>query len=303
MKIASVPQKKFGKYQWLVLVLLVVILVPFSISGYVLYQLLHPDKVPIQTTPDQFQLSYQKIHFLSSKEKVPLKGWLIPAKSSKNIVIFAHGYGDNRSTIKATLPVANAIHKQGIATLLFDFRASGESEGDITTLGMNEKYDLNAAIAFAQSKGYEKIGLMGFSMGAATAIDTATESSNVKAVIADSSFSDLKSYLQDNLPIWSGLPSFFTPIILSISDFIGLDAGEIRPIQSIKKISNIPVFLIHTKKDPSIPSSESVKLAKAYQGVESILWLTSGSKHVGSYEANSNEYLLRVVSFFEKNLK
>ena len=50
--------------------------------------------------------------------------------------------------------------------------------------------------------------LLGFSMGASTAILAAAESQDVDAVIADSPFSDLTSYLDENLSVWSNLPSF-----------------------------------------------------------------------------------------------
>lgn len=302
MEIVPSLKKKFGLYKWIALIVFILILVPYLLAGFVLYQLLHPNRVPLSSTPEQFQLAYQNIQFISKKDKTLLKGWLIPAKSSRNIVIFAHGYGDNRSNIKATLPVARALNKQGIASLLFDFRASGTSGGSITTLGMNEKYDLDSAIAFVKAKGYTNIGLMGFSMGAVTVIETAADNSDVKAVIADSAFSDLKPYLEGNLPKWSGLPSFFTPIMLSLSDFTGVNLAEVRPIQSIKQLKNIPLFLIHTKKDPSIPYTESVKLAEVY-GNTSALWLTDGNKHVGSYEANPTEYLSRVTQFFEQHMK
>jgi uncharacterized protein len=305
MKIVTVPQKEWRRgYRWLALGLFMLLLFPFPVSGYVLHHLLHPVRKPIAVTPASVQLPYQHVQFLSQKGNILLKGWVIPAKSEKKqMVILAHGYGENRSMAKAALPVAQALHQQGIATLLFDFRGAGESAGDKTTIGIEEKDDLLAAIAFAKANGYEQIGLLGFSMGAATSIVTAAESTDVKAIVADSSFSDLRPYLQENLPIWSGLPAFFTPYILTLADWSGIDAIRVQPIQSMQKIKNIPLFLLHTEGDSSIPSSESVKLAKAYGGeARSNLWLASGKKHLGNYEANPKEYLSRVVAFFVKNL-
>jgi uncharacterized protein len=304
MKISAALQQERKGYHWLAFALLLILLLPFPISGYVLHHLLHPVRKPLQVTPDQFQLSYQNVQFSSQKGDILLKGWFIPGKSEQQqMVILAHGYGENRSSIKAALPVAKALHERGIATLLFDFRNAGESGGDKTTIGMDEKDDLLAAIAFAKSNGYEEIGLLGFSMGAATSIVTAAASSDVKAIIADSSFSDLRPYLQENLPTWSGLPDFFTPYILTLANWSGMNAAKVRPIASIEKIRSIPLFLIHTKGDSSIPSSESVKLAKEYGGeVAANLWLAPGREHMGDYEANPKEYLSRVVAFFVKNL-
>lgn len=285
---------------WIMTTFLVVIFIVLSISGWVLYSLLTPVKEPIKERP---KVPYQEIHFTSKAGNVPLQGWLIPTNSSqKKIVIFAHGYGDNRSNLEAVLPMAHALYKKGISSLLFDFRNSGKSGGNMTTVGIDEQKDLLAAIEFAQAKGYKKIGLMGFSMGASTSIIASAQSDQVQAVVADSPFSDLKPYLSMNLPVWSGLPSFFNPIILTMAEWIGLDMTQVRPIEAVKQMRNTPLFLIHTKKETSIPSIHSVRLASLHDQKITQLWLTPGNKHVESYSKKPQEYIKRVTAFFEKYL-
>ncbi|WP_350300233.1 hypothetical protein [Peribacillus frigoritolerans] len=68
--------------------------------------------------------------------------------------------------------------------MLFDFRAWVNSEGNMTTLGYYEKNDMQGAVDWVNR----------FSMGGATALLAAAEEECVGTVIADSPFSDLRSY-------------------------------------------------------------------------------------------------------------
>lgn len=298
---------KKAKQRWLLtsfLVILLIALIIESIAGFVLFSLLQPTRQELTVIPEQFLLPYQNVQFQSKPDGIPLKGWWIPGSSShKKAVIFAHGYGDNRSTIQAALPLAKQLHEKGFATLLFDFRNSGESGGNFTTVGIQEKEDLASAIDFVKSKGYQQVGVIGFSMGASTAIETVATRNDISALVVDSPFSDLKSYLTENLPVWSGLPAFFTPIILKTAELIGLDFSQVQPIQTITKIKNTPMFFIHTQKDPKIPYTESKKLLQAYQKQKQANhWWTPGTQHVDSYKAMPKVYLQRVSSFFEQNM-
>lgn len=299
---------KKAKSKWFLIPLLVLLLIALlieSISGYVLFNLLRPPRQELSVIPEQFLLPYQNVQFPSKPDGLTLKGWWIPAASSYHkAIIFAHGYGDNRSSIKAALPLAKQLHEKGFATLLFDFRNSGQSDGHLTTVGIQEKEDLASAIDFVKSKGYREIGLIGFSMGAATAIETVSARNDISALVVDSPFSDLKSYLNQNLPVWSGLPAFFTPIILKTAELLGFDFLQVQPIQKIAKLKNIPLFFIHTQKDPKIPYIESKKLLQAYQKhhKQANHWWTPGSNHMDSFPAAPKDYLQRVTSFFEQTM-
>ena len=69
------------------------------------------------------------------------------------------------------LPIMRNLLTQNIALLLFDFRSCGQSQGEFTTLGINEKGDLQAVLAYAKRLNrFSKIALWGRSMGAVTTI-------------------------------------------------------------------------------------------------------------------------------------
>ncbi|WP_215112813.1 alpha/beta fold hydrolase [Exiguobacterium sp. s63] len=282
------------------IMLLVAGLAIAGISAHIGDQLTSPERETLTYTPKSLGLKYENVT-IQSEEGYDLYGWWIPHPTPRATIVFAHGYGKNRE--QDDLPLKDLIpefHEQGYQFLTFDFRGSGISEGDRVTVGAKEQSDLQAAIQYAKGRTDGPIVLYGISMGAATALSTADDV-EVAAVIADSPFSDLRNYLETNLPVWSDLPNVpFTPVIMTVTPwFTGLDADVVSPIHDIEAI-DAPILLIHSKGDDAIPVSESEKLADAQANVE--LWMTDNDGHVGSYHAFESEYQQRIFDFLEKSL-
>lgn len=279
---------------------LVTFLAVVGISAHIGDQLTSPERETLTFTPKTLGVKYENIT-IESEDKQDLYGWWIPHPTPRATIVFAHGYGKNRE--QTDLPLKELIpefHEQGYQFLTFDFRGSGISEGDRVTVGAKEQSDLAAAIAYAKERSDGPIVLYGVSMGAATALATADET-DVAAVIADSPFSDLRGYLETNLPVWSDLPNFpFTPVIMTVTPwFTGLDADVVKPIDDMPQIE-APVLLIHSQGDDAIPVSESEQLAAAGEDVE--LWVTENDGHVQSHRSFQTEYRQTVFEFLERVL-
>ncbi|MBI2084781.1 MAG: alpha/beta fold hydrolase [Candidatus Aenigmarchaeota archaeon] len=89
----------------------------------------------------------------------------IPKEETDKAVIIAHGFTGYKREVQI-VNCARSLAKEGFATLRFDFRGSGSSDGlfrDMTISG--EVSDLEKAIEFMKKKGYNKIGLIGHSLG------------------------------------------------------------------------------------------------------------------------------------------
>ncbi|WP_058763780.1 alpha/beta hydrolase [Exiguobacterium chiriqhucha] len=279
---------------------LVAFLAVVGISAHIGDQLTSPERETLTFTPKTLGVKYENIT-IESEDQQDLYGWWIPHPTPRATIVFAHGYGKNRE--QSDLPLKELIpefHEQGYQFLTFDFRGSGISEGDRVTVGAKEQSDLATAIAYAKERSDGPIVLYGVSMGAATALATADET-DVAAVIADSPFSDLRGYLETNLPVWSDLPNFpFTPVIMTVTPwFTGLDADVVKPIDDMAQIE-APVLLIHSQGDDAIPVSESEQLAKAGEDVE--LWVTENDGHVQSHRSFQTEYRQTVFEFLERVL-
>ncbi|MEI6561336.1 MAG: hypothetical protein WCO68_04525, partial [Verrucomicrobiota bacterium] len=87
---------------------------------------------------------------------------LHPADPEK-IVLFAHGYtGTKCESGRLFVQTARALAEAGISALRFDFWASGDSEGGFEEVSPNtEIADLHSVIAWARSRRFSEIGVLG----------------------------------------------------------------------------------------------------------------------------------------------
>ncbi|WP_202080316.1 alpha/beta hydrolase [Caldalkalibacillus salinus] len=287
--------------------LAVIIIAIISISVYVGWSLTHPDRKTLDETPTDYGLQYDDIQVTSGQgsDEVTLKGWHVFAETDepKGTIIFAHGYRNNRlQDALPALALAKAIVTEDYEVVLFDFRNSGDSEGDQTTVGFKEQEDLISVIQYAHRKSPDlPIGVIGFSMGASTALMTAQKESLVSATVADSPFSDLREYLESNLSYWSNLPNFpFTPVILgTLPALTGIEVDQVSPRGAEEPKS--PVLLIHGDGDEAIPYENSLQIQQAYES-QTELWVPQGSDHVESFADYPEAYTERVIQFFDQHL-
>ncbi len=275
----------------------------WGISFVVAWKLSHPKRKPIDETPADYGLVFEPIDFFSRDGSTRLKGWFLPAEGeAKMTLIFAHGYRGNR--LVRSLPglhLASSLVKSGYHVVMFDFRRSGESEGSLTTVGLHEKLDILGAIDWVKNDFPGRIGLVGFSMGAAAALLAAADSFDVRGVVADSSFSHLTRYLSDNMHIWSKLPKFpFTPLILlTIRLIANENIDEVEPLSAVDKVYPRPILFIHGDSDPVISWENSELMREKHPDAFS-LWKPCSDTHVGAFRDHPEEYSDRLIRFFDE---
>lgn len=309
IQLRGVAYKKRKPWGWIIAAIVPVLVLAalVGISIKVGWGLSHPAKLKV-TMPVMAQgLKIENVAFTSREDKLQLKGWFIPAPASQKTVIFVHGYGKNR--LQEDVPaiaIARELVAKGCNVLLFDLRNSGESQGELTSVGQFEKRDLLGAIDYIKSRGAQgkHIGLLGFSMGGATSVLAAAEAKEVEALVVDSSFADLSAYLKENLPVWSNLPDFpFTRMIMTLMPPVtGINPEEVSPLKAVSQMKT-PVYFIHGRADTTTPYKDSEQLYQAAASPDKELWLVDGAVHVKSYQIQPKEYIKRVTAFFDKHLK
>jgi pimeloyl-ACP methyl ester carboxylesterase len=302
-----VRRKSYKRMGYVIISMIVIIssIGTVGLATFVGWNLTHPVKVAPVNLPEKLGLSYEHVEFMSSDE-IKLDGWLFPSKRpSSKLIIFAHGYANNRSHEVGALPTVKALNDAGYNCLMFDFRNSGLSEGSLTSIGLFEKIDLLSAVDYGKTRGYQQFGVIGFSMGAVTAILAASETPDIQALVLDSPFAALEPYLRDNLSVWSNLPNFpFTPLVIwTTPNLIGVDPDQVRPIDQMEKLRERGLLFIHARNDTSIPSRNSEELFAAVGDSNAELWLTDSSKHVGSYAVDPALYVSKVVTLFDQYMK
>jgi dipeptidyl aminopeptidase/acylaminoacyl peptidase len=264
--------------------------------------LVRPRRAPITSTPAERGLSFEPVTFTST-DGLRLVGWYIPSHNTATIIL-CHGLGDNRVGM---LPQAVLLAEHGYGSLLFDFRAHGESGGEMVTYGYAETEDVLAAVDYLLSRpdvDPKRIGILGGSLGAATAIRAMAHSTHLKAVVAESAFTSLEDEVASSFTVFSGLPAFpFAPLTVAFAQWqTGLRISEVRPIDDIPSIAPRPVFIIHGPDDELIPAEQGLRLYEA-AGEPKELWMVSGMGHESALEIFPHEYEKRIIGFFDKALE
>jgi pimeloyl-ACP methyl ester carboxylesterase len=98
----------------------------------------------------------------------------------KKVIIIAHGFFNSKEAL--LLRQLGASLSDQYDVILFDFRGHGQSQG-LFYWTAKEYIDLLCVVEFA-SKSYERIGLIGLSLGAATSIIAASKTSLINSIIA-----------------------------------------------------------------------------------------------------------------------
>ena len=264
--------------------------------------LVHPKRILPQRTPADVGIAQWHDVSFQSEDGLRLVGWYVPAQNGATVIL-VHGLGGHRAQL---LDDAALLVETGYGVLLFDLRNSGASEGEVTTLGYLETMDVGGALAFVEAQPEadpERLGLLGHSMGGATAIRAAARYPQVKALVAESTFTSIEDNVSESITALTGLPPFpFAPLVVWFGEReAGIDIGQVSPIDAIGTISPRPVLIVHGELD-SVISAENAPRLYAAAGEPKELYLIPNAGHGGLLQAQPEEYRRRVVGFFDRYL-
>ncbi len=241
-------------------------------------------------TPAALDIAYTDLT-LTTADGLHLAAWYTPPQNDA-IILVGHGFGSHRlSRIHALF----ARHGYGVVS--WDFRAHGDSAGDLCTIGYNEWLDVAAALDFAQAQGAIAIGAWGESMGGAAILRAAARRPEIAAVVTDSTFATIEDELEAAVRI--------APMRPMVRFFAEREAGirlmELRPVDEIGRLSPRPVFIIHGEADSVAPVAAAHRLYAA-AGEPRTLWIEPGVEHIRMSKAHPEQYEQRVIAFFDAAL-
>jgi alpha-beta hydrolase superfamily lysophospholipase len=199
--------------------------------------------------------------------------WLVPAaEPDGRWVIQVHGRGVQRQeTLRAT-PV---FRDAGFTSLLVSYRNDGEApqSGDGRyALGDAEWRDVDAALSYAVHRGATEIVLMGWSMGGAIVLQTATRSTlrdRIVGIVLDSPVIDWADVARFHGGLL-GLPAVVSSGALEVLGrrWGGIFTGQTEPIDFARldfvtraAELELPVLLMHSDDDGFVPATGSRALA------------------------------------------
>lgn len=229
-------------------------------------------------------------------------------------IIMLHGFtGTSVEPHRLFVTTARNLAQKGFYVLRFDFRGSGQSEGDFADMTYRgEVSDALTAISFLGSQpdvDSVRIGVIGLSLGGAVACHVAGAQPNVTSVVlwapatalnrlAESlarAMLNLSQELTIGFVDWSGNrvgPKFMKQL------------GNERPLAELLKFDG-PVLIIHGDNDKAVPLSDSQTIQRIFNERQKRVELKviEGADHTFNSVKWENEVIQATVDWFENTLK
>lgn len=249
--------------------------------------------------PDEYRGMKGEEFFLLTKNKYYLYCMYFPVERAKKTIIISHGYVNHIPYLK----YVNLFYKKEFNVLVYDMRGFGKSSGDETTYGYYEKYDLSSCIDWVINRCGSDciIGLFGDNIGAAVSIQTMQVDQRASFCIADSSFTDLPTWLKKSMK----KEKYIIPVCLkyaykNILNTVrtGIPYSSISPIKAVREIEK-PILFLHGRNDEVIPCEMSERLYDNKKGIKELKIFEKGN-HVTSYTKDKQEYENIVAQFLNK---
>jgi dipeptidyl aminopeptidase/acylaminoacyl peptidase len=298
--------------RWLIILALFYVTVSF-IAGYVLCEgALHPSKRRLsEQSLQKTKMAASKLNAslkevsIHAKDGIVLKGWYFDAATNPDeTVILFHGLSDNRIGM---IGYVQLFLRNGYNVVTPDWRAHGQSGGELATYGINEKYDVTSWIDWLQSSTDSKeFYALGESYGAVILLQSLENENRICAAAAESAFATFREAAYDRGGQLIGGGDFagktiFIPAVeaafVTAEWKYSLDFNEISPLKSLAA-TKTPVLLIHGDMDNNLPVRHSRLMYVSQEKNSRIQYWESHAGHAGTFGKSPDEFEKRVISWF-----
>jgi pimeloyl-ACP methyl ester carboxylesterase len=289
-------------------VLLVVAIAVVVIGAYGAISWLFADRLIGQTFPSDEPAPFAEYGLPEPEsvtipsDGVSLAAWYFTnPRAAGCAVVVVHGFSGSKAQVIGAAPL---FWDRGCDLVAFDLPSHGASSNRLLTYGARERFDELAVIDWLQARtglADERIGMIGWSYGAATSIQAASERPDLAFVIADASYSSLADIASVQAgSIYAGWAQVFVPGALFVSGLRGgFDPSEASPERAVEGLAT-PVLLIHSTTDGFTPYQHSEAIFAAADPETTRLELTAwGAPHAMSYPTDPVAYTGIVDAFLD----
>jgi fermentation-respiration switch protein FrsA (DUF1100 family) len=258
--------------------LLVGVGLPYILAAVATYR---PKSGEIDTPMSLYQWPYEPISF-SATDGTRLAGWWIPAPGGKSgkTVILCPGWSGDKST---HLALVQRLVADQYNVLVFDFRAQGESGGQLCSFGDLERRDVLGAVRWLKSAkpaACKKVVGLGVGTGAAALIAAAADPSPEGRMIDAVAVYDTYDRLSDVVDAVASealpgpLATLATRIGMPLAGLqVGTDLSKFSPGTAVAAIAPRPVLFIHGTNDNIFPFESGRAVYQSAAEPKMNLWL------------------------------
>jgi pimeloyl-ACP methyl ester carboxylesterase len=267
----------------------------FSISSFLLYEILRPVKSPVSTFNIDTMIGHPSAFSFSVAGGGTREGWFFPGLRDAPVIVVCHGFQSQRIEV---LTLVTALQEHQYNVFSFDFLGNGTSPG-ITSLGYRETGELRSALDALAARGDvdpQHFGIWGVDMGGYAAIEVAAVDPRVAAVAVDDAYTNPPVML-DIQARQSGLTAL--PLVLKLSNFgfrwLNYPFRNEPPATQRLTFAVGPKLFIAANDRPALADQTMLLFAKAPEP-KRLLRYSQGYRDMSDDDRKS--YESQIVNFF-----
>ena len=241
-----------------------------------------------------------KTYYLTKSDGDKLAYWYFPVKKPKAVIILIHGYGNPGGKGQMADHI-EYLQAAGYSTVIPDLRSFGQSDGNKTTFGVTEWQDISQLYDYIKSlpeNKDKKIGFMGVSMGATTAIVAAGQTGKGDFIIASVPFVDFRSLFGFRLSDTKYASIIYPFVRLAGHLELGLNYRRFTPIELIGKV-NVPILIFSAARDEYVSSADAGKLFQMANDPKKYWQADSGHD---IFAAHPDQFKQHVLDFLKSSI-
>lgn len=251
--------------------------------------------------PEDLGLVAERLH-VEVEPGLVLSGFLFRATGrSRGVVVYHHGIWD---ACRPRMRLAALLQPAGFDVLMYDSRGHGESGGRYCTYGFRESKDLSLVLDEVGRRGCQvsQVGVVGHSMGAATAVYAAAADRRIRAVVMESCYRDLRTAIRDYARLWFPfIPEFLIrQAETRAARKAGFDLDALSPLAHMSKL-DIPVLIVQGTADRRIKPAYAQEHFEATPEPRELFWL-EGARHGRVWHEGGERYEQKLLDWLSIHL-
>ncbi len=252
-----------------------------------------------RTTPADAGMTFRTVQY-PARDGLMLEAWHIEQQEAKGLVLLFHGYGSCKG---ALVKEASVFHELGYSALLVDFRGSGGSGGNSTTVGYLEADDVLNSFEYARRTWPDqKIVIYGSSMGGAALLRTiAVEKIDPDAIILEAVFDRMLTTVRNRFRSMRVATFPSAELLTFWGGFLtGFPAFKHNPCDYARKVT-CPTLLLHGTADSRATIDQAENNFSELAGPKSFVKF-DGVGHDSCLNADPQKWKSAVISFLATRL-
>lgn len=253
-----------------------------------------PRHAKVEPRPQILDHAVQSVN-INTEDGLRLSAWYIPADTERAVIVMP----GIRCSRRSATSNAEMYLSWGYTVLMPDLRGTGESDGELVSIGYYERKDLIACFKYLKDLGYRHIGAHGTSLGAATICFAAPELPELSFAVLESSYDTINHALDNRLDMYN-VPHFLAwPVKMFATLRLGAGPRQIRPIDYIARFT-APTLIIGGDSERVLRLAETEALYQHCSSPLKKIHIFKGGRHETFVRRYKEECRATVRSFLDE---